>query len=208
MERGLTQEGTVYPKIFNILVDAVVKAVPVGSLRISVGTPQLWMGGRQSQHCFLCGKWLNIGVQSHLGTYNPDRHVKDVPEGGNTEIPGQDQSNGVHPRFNLGKTGHSGVQDESDGRRRYVLEWKRTRVSCAECRVTMSEYSLHHHMERSHGIVLPQNRGVDIGGGVPETYVVSFLWVLKLVDLPVDECPERVKNQGRLREHLIYQHWE
>ena len=54
---------------------------------------------------------------------------------------------------------------------------------------------------------LATEQGVDIGGGVPETYVVSFLWVLKLVDFPVDECPERVKNQGRLREHFIYRHW-
>ena len=31
-----------------------------------------------------------------------------------------------------------------------------------------------HHMERAHGIVLPYNREVDVGGGGPETYRVSF----------------------------------
>ena len=39
--------------------------------------------------------------------------------------------------------------------------WERkiTRVSCEECGGGMSDFSLRHHMERSHGIVLPQVRG-------------------------------------------------
>ena len=46
----------------------------------------------------------------------------------------------------------------------------------------MTASSLCHHMYRSHGIVLPQTRGVDIGGGGSETYVVSFLCILKSVE--------------------------
>ena len=46
--------------------------------------------------------------------------------------------------------------------------------------------SLHHHMERTHGIVLPHTRGVDVGGGGPETYVVYFTRVLKLVAFLLD----------------------
>ena len=39
----------------------------------------------------------------------------------------------------------------------------------------MDAYYHKHHMERSHGIVLPQIRGVDVGEGGMETYKVSSL---------------------------------
>ena len=58
-------------------------------------------------------------------------------------------------------------------------ERKRTRVSCAECVGTMTESSIRHYVERSHGISLPYNRGVDVGGGGLETYKVSFPRILK-----------------------------
>ena len=41
-------------------------------------------------------------------------------------------------------------------------------------------------MEITHGIVLPQIQGLDIGGGGAGTYMVSFQWVLKSVAYPVD----------------------
>ena len=50
----------------------------------------------------------------------------------------------------------------------------------------MAASSLRHHMERSHVIVLPYNRRVDIDRERPETCMVYFTWVLKLVALPVD----------------------
>ena len=40
--------------------------------------------------------------------------------------------------------------------------------------------SLWYHMERSHVIVMPQIRGVDVRGGGTETYKVSFVEPLKL----------------------------
>ena len=55
-------------------------------------------------------------------------------------------------------------------------------------------------MERSHRIVLPQNRGVDVDGGGLETYRVSFPRLLKLVACLIDGSPERMKKPGRLRE--------
>ena len=61
-------------------------------------------------------------------------------------------------------------------------ERKRTRVRCEECSETMADSSLRHHMERAHGRVFPQVRGVDIGGGGLEVYKVSFPQILKLVD--------------------------
>ena len=46
------------------------------------------------------------------------------------------------------------------------MERKKTRVSCEECGGgEMVELSLLQHMERTHGIFLSQNRGVDIGVG-------------------------------------------
>ena len=63
-----------------------------------------------------------------------------------------------------------------------------------------------YHMDRTHGIVLPQNRGVGVGGGGLETYRVSFPRVLKLVPCLVYRFPERANKLGRLREHLMHQH--
>ena len=50
----------------------------------------------------------------------------------------------------------------------------------------MAASSLHNHTERTYGIVLPQNRGVHVSRGGPETYRVYFSWVIKLVAFPVD----------------------
>ena len=76
---------------------------------------------------------------------------------------------------------------------------KKTRVSCKECGGAMATPSLRHHMERPHGIVLPQTGGADVSRGGADTYVVSFLRVLNLVEFPVDRCPERANKPGRLR---------
>ena len=64
----------------------------------------------------------------------------------------------------------------------------------------MATSCLCNHMERSHRIVLPQNRGVDVDGGGLETYRVSFPRLLKLVACLIDGSPERMKKPGRLRE--------
>ena len=63
-------------------------------------------------------------------------------------------------------------------------------------------------MESYHRIVIPHNRGVEVGGGGPETYVVSFPQALKSVACPVDGCPERAHNPVRLRENFMYWHWK
>ena len=72
----------------------------------------------------------------------------------------------------------------------------------------MAMYSLRNHTERLHGIVLPQIRGVDVRGGSPETYKVSFLPILKLTEFLVEGCPEKENTPGRLRENFMYQHWK
>ena len=43
----------------------------------------------------------------------------------------------------------------------------------------MAASTLWHHMERYHGIVLPQIKGLDVRGGRSETYKVSFPLILK-----------------------------
>ena len=42
----------------------------------------------------------------------------------------------------------------------------------------MSASSLRTHMERTHGNIMTHTCGVDIVGGVVETYVVSFPYVM------------------------------
>ena len=79
--------------------------------------------------------------------------------------------------------------------------WERnkTRVSYKEYVGVMAAPSLRHHMERTHGIVLPQTRGVDVIGGGSKTHNMSFPRVLKSVACPVEGCPSRANNQGRIR---------
>ena len=43
----------------------------------------------------------------------------------------------------------------------------------------LTELSLRHHMEISHGMIMTQTWEVDVGGVGPETYVVNFPHVLK-----------------------------
>ena len=61
-------------------------------------------------------------------------------------------------------------------------------------------------MGRSHGIIMKKTQGVDVGGGGPETHVVSFPRMLKSVEFPLDGCPERAHKPERLREKFIYRH--
>ena len=72
----------------------------------------------------------------------------------------------------------------------------------------MVELSLRHHMEHDHGTVMPHTQGVDVGRGVPETYMVSFPWLLKSMVCPLDEFPTREHNPGRIRENFMDRHWK
>ena len=68
--------------------------------------------------------------------------------------------------------------------------------------------SLRHHMERSHDTVLPQGRGVDVGGGGLEIHKVSFPQIFKSVECPVEGCPDMAKPPERLRDNFMYRHWK
>ena len=61
-------------------------------------------------------------------------------------------------------------------------------------------------MERAHGRVLSQVRGVDVGEGGMEVYKVSFPWILKAVYCQVEGCPDKAKTPRRLREPFMFLH--
>ena len=63
---------------------------------------------------------------------------------------------------------------------------KRTRVSCKEYGGTMAASSLRHHIERSHGKLLPKVRGVDVGGGGLEVYKLLLPRIIKSVECTVE----------------------
>ena len=86
-------------------------------------------------------------------------------------------------------------------------ERKRMQVSCTECGMNVAASSLKHHMERLHGICVPQMRGVDERVGGSTTYVVSFTRVLKLVKCLVPGCLTVVHSGGQLQENFMYQHF-
>ena len=64
------------------------------------------------------------------------------------------------------------------GDRAPFWERKKIRVSYEKRGGKRAESSLRHHTERTHGIVLIQTRGVDVGRGEPEIYMVYFPQVL------------------------------
>ena len=114
--------------------------------------------------------------------------------------------------FNLGfiwgKLGSAAYKRRAMGEGATLQERNKTRVCCEKCGGGVAESSLYHHMDRVHRILLPHTRGVDIGFGGPDTYVVSSPQVLNLVAFMVDGCLDRANNPGRLREHLMYRHWK
>ena len=87
-------------------------------------------------------------------------------------------------------------------------EQKKTRVSCEECGTAIKALLLRHCMDIFYGIVISYTQGLDIGGVVPETYVVSFPRVLKLVEFLVNGFPTRAHSPGRLREHYMHRPWK
>ena len=112
------------------------------------------------------------------------------------------------PGFIWGQQGAEAYKRRATGEGPKFRERKKTRVSCEECGETMHASSLQHHTERANGIVLPQMRGVEVGGGILDVYKVSFSQILKLGDCPVEVFPAKAKTPGRLRENLMFCHWE
>ena len=89
------------------------------------------------------------------------------------------------PGFIWGQLGAEAYKQQATG--------EGTRVSCEKCGETMAASSLRHNMEKAQGIVLPQVRGVYVGGGGLEIYKMSFYWILKSVDCTVEGCLAKAK---------------
>ena len=73
---------------------------------------------------------------------------------------------------------------------------------CKECGETMAASSLRYHMERAHDRVLPQVRGVYVGGGGLEVHNVPFTRILRSVECPVEECLAKAKIPGKAKGTL------
>ena len=106
-----------------------------------------------------------------------------------------------------------GKWEELAYKRRATGEWatfrdqKKTRVICETCGVMVATSYLKTHMGRSHGICVPQTRGVDGVGGGPTTYVVYLSMVLQEVRYTVPGCPAVAHNAGRLCKHFMFRHF-
>ena len=60
-------------------------------------------------------------------------------------------------------------------------------------------------MEMPHGRVLPKVWEVDVGGGKGKRSTRFFFpRILNLVELPVEGCPNKEKNLGKMRGHFMF----
>ena len=208
IERGVTQGDPVSTTIFNIVVDSVVRA-----FLLVVFLPQEanhgfgWSVG-EHKICFYAddGKidgrnpiWINPTLTAMV------RMFKRV--GFQTNL-GKTKEMICTPGFIWVQQGAAAYKSQVTGEGAKYWESKITRVSYVECRGTMLASSFRHHTESSHGIFLPYTRGVDVGGGGSDTYVVSFTWILKSAECPVEGCPIRANTPGRLRENFMYRCWK
>ena len=91
--------------------------------------------------------------------------------------------------FIWGKWYEQAYKRQSMGEGETFKERMRMRVSFTKCGLNISALYLKQPMVWLHGICVPKTRGVNKGGGVPTTYVVSFPRVLQLVRFPMPGCP-------------------
>ena len=61
-------------------------------------------------------------------------------------------------------------------------------------------------MEKAHGKLFPQVRGVGVMVGGLEVYKVSFPRIINLVEYLVEGCLAMKKTPGRLMEHFMFRH--
>ena len=179
------------PTLFNIILDAVVRA----TLQEICGPQeaQHGFGWSEGEHsiCFyadggrISGRDL-IWVQTALTTM-----VRMFERVGFQTNLNKTKAMICTPGFIWGQQGAESYKRKATREGPTFRERKITRVICKDCGEKMSASYLRHHMERAHGRVLPQVRSVDVGGGGLEIYKVSFTWILKSADSPVEGLPSK-----------------
>ena len=104
------------------------------------------------------------------------------------------------PGFIWEMVGGMAYKIQATGEGATFRERKKESLSCATCGVTVAASYLKAHMARSHCICVPQTRGVDEVGRGPTKYVVSFPKVLQEVRCPVPGFPAVAHSAGILCE--------
>ena len=97
----------------------------------------------------------------------------------------KNQGNGVYPWFHLGGVGEVAYKRRSTGEGSTFRNRKKTRVRFSACGLTVAASYLKVDMASSHGICIPQKRGINEVVGGSTTYMVSFPRVLHEVIFPV-----------------------
>ena len=100
--RGFTQGDPTYPIIFNIVVDAVVRAV----LEVVCGTQEArngmgWTAGERNLVFYTDGGQI-LGI-SNLDSGCTDGDSGDVLKGRSSDQPGNDKGTGMHSRLHMGQ---------------------------------------------------------------------------------------------------------
>ena len=112
----------------------------------------------------------------------------------------------MNPGFILVSTENRVIQEESDGREGHIYGEEENQGGYKECEGAISASYICHHTDITHKMALPITRGLYVGGGVLETYAVSFPRVLHLVACPVGGYLARENNPWILIEHFMYRH--
>ena len=204
----MIQGDPVYPTVFNIVVDELVRVVLMEVYRTQEAQYGLGWAAREHNKLLFVYNGLIAGHNPIWIQTTLTADVRTFDRVGLQKNLGKTEATVCIPGFIWGKQRVGAYKRRETGEVSTFIDWKETRVSCEYCKTTMSEFSLLHHMERAHRIVMPYIRGVEIGGGGPEIYVVSFPRVLKSVECPVYECLSMENNLGRLRENFMYLNWK
>ena len=158
-KRGVNQGDTVSQTIFNIVVDTVVKAVLLEFCRPQDAHHGLcWEAGGHS--IILYADYGCIVGSNHIWVQKTiTAVVRMFKRVGLLSNFGKTKVMVCTPGFIWGQQGIDTYKWRVTGEEATFWERNKTKVSCKDCGRAMAESPLCHHMERTHGIVLPHTWG-------------------------------------------------
>ncbi|EJK60561.1 hypothetical protein THAOC_19061 [Thalassiosira oceanica] len=181
--RGVTQGGPLSPKIFNIMVDAIVRE----------WIRQLFYRGGREEETEISDRSMDIltDLFDRVGLRTNTEKTKVM-----TCV-----NEKVHVRRSeeVYRNTTAGFHTEKD--------WRNRRVTCDHCGLEMSAKSLPGHLESQHGIYRSRviDRDLVLDDRESITYAVmqspSGAW-----DCPVPDCPGSVQTPWNLRRHFRDRH--